>query len=215
MNRIYKFDEFTNEEIGWKTALAGVALASTLTLGGCDSHKGFANLNKIEQIGNQSFKLYDLNAEGQHFDLTIKDNFMVAYHSYTETSGSGKDEHTETINVTNLFIPAGIKFIWYLDTYAGPKPFPGAHLIKMSDLEVDDDTPDYISYDTKGWFSSCPFNNIIVVKKNANVGGEEFKLTDNKLGYYTCKEINRDLYIITIKDLGGGNFGGAGASSSF
>lgn len=221
MNKIYKFEEFTNEELNLKTALAGAALASTLTIGSCDDHKGFAELNKTEIVGDQSFKKYDLNAAGNSFTLRIKDGFMTARHSFSESHGSGKHRHTTTTTVTNLIIPAEIfvktKFIWYQDKtfggcYASPKNFTGSHLIKKSDLEIYDDTPGYTLYKQKGFWGGA-FNYIIVVK-NYNKG-EEFKLSDSSLGTFTCDKINKYIYIFGVKNLGSGKMSGGGASGSF
>jgi len=217
--KVLKYEEFVDEKLNFKTAALGAMLGASVALGGCDTHKGFAELDKTEQIGNQTFKEYELCAEGQTFKLTVNDDFMVAYHSYSESHGSGKHRHTVTHQIYNLFIPSVVKFIWYYDktfggTYASPKPFKGAHLIKMSDLEVDDDTPNYTTYKIKGLFSSSPFKYIIVNKKNAKPEGEEFKLTDNNLGTYICEKINKNLYIISVNGLGGGKFGGGGSGKT-
>ena len=217
--KIIKYEEF-DEKLNFKTAALGAMLGASVALGGCETHKGFAKLDDTEQVGNQTFKEYEVCAEGQSFKLTIKDDFMVAYHSYSETHGSGKHKHTTTYNIYNLFIPAGVKFIWYYDktfggTYASSKPFTGAHLIKMSDLKVVDDTPNYTAYKVKGVFSSSPFRYIIVNKKNAKLKGEEFKFTDKQLGIYTCERIDKNLYIFGVKGLGEGQFGGSGAGGNF
>ena len=217
--KVLKYEEFVDEKLNLKTMALGAMLGAA-TLTGCDTHDGIAKLDNTEVIGNKKFKEYELFAKGQQFKLTINDNFIVSYHSYSESHGSGKHRYTQVYNIHNLFIPEGVKFIWYEaktfgGIFASPKPFPGAHLIKMSDLEVYKDTPNYTLYQIKGFFSSCEFNYIIVMKKDAKTEGEEFKFSDKQLGLYSCERINKNLYIFTVKSLGSGAFGGAGAGGSF
>jgi hypothetical protein len=219
MKKVLKYEEFVDEKLNLKTAALGAMLGAS-TLIGCDTHDGIAKLDNTEVIGNQKFKEYELYAKGQQFKLTINGDFTVAYHSYSESHGSGKNRHTEVHNIHNLFIPEGVKFIWYESKtfggiFASPKPFPGAHLIKMSELEIYEDTPNYTLYNKKGFLSSCAFDYIVVMKKDAKIEGEEFNFSDKHLGIYSCEKINKNLYIFIVKSLGSGRFGGAGAGGSF
>lgn len=224
MNKVYKFDEFTNERIDLKTAIAVPVMAAGLAYGAYQyiSNNDVANLKKTEIIGKETFKEYKLGAAGHLFGLTIDQNFMVSHHTFTESHGSGKHRHTTTTSVTNLIIPsetfAKTKYIWYKSklfggTYASPKPFPDSHLIKVSDLKLYKDEPTYTLYKLKGIFGGA-FNYIIVNKDHKE--GEEFVVSDNKItATYICDRINKYIYIIGVKELGGGKMGGAGAGGSF
>ena len=219
---ITKYDDFTNEELK-KSHLMIPLIAGALAYGGYNAIKNIdiddkAKLNKTEILGKQQFKEYSLYAAGEEFDLTIMGDFIVSHHSYEETTGSDKDKHTETIEVTNLTMSHMVNYIWYKDktfgkTYASVKMFPGSHLIKMSDLKVYEQTPTYTVYTDDDFFTSCPFKYIIVNKNHTK--GEEFKLTDNNIGTFVCNRIDKNLYIFGVKSLGGGKMGGGGAGGTF
>jgi len=213
---IKNYSEFieSNEKLNWKGALIGAAMAGAVGYGAVEyvQNVGKANLDKVETIGDNNFKDYTLTTTDQVFDLRINDEVMVSSHSYT--SGSGKDE--TTISVTNIIVPNTVKKIWYHTTvfhgtYASSKEFPKSKKIEISELKKYKETDTYTIYRTKKFFS--PFDYLIVTKGNNK--GEEYKLTDSKLGTYVCDKINQRIYVLAIKSLGGGKVGGAGAGSEY
>jgi hypothetical protein len=221
MDNLSKYDEFVNEEISRKSLLA-TAVPIVLGAGAfayqqsC-THKGVADFDKVEVVSNTQFKQYDLFAKGESFNLTIKDDFIVSQHSYTTEEGTGENKHTETHSFTNLMIPSGTKFIWYKTktfggTYASPKQFEGSHLIKPSDLKLYKKLEGFSIYRVSGWFPT--FNYVIIITDPLKIEGEKYKLSDNNLGYYVCREINRDIYVFA-PSAGYGHFGGGGAGESF
>ena len=213
---IKSYNEFieSNEGLNWKKALIGTAVAGVMGYGAYDymQNVGKANLDKVETIGDLNFKDYTLTTPDQQFDLRINDEIIVSSHSYSE--GSDKDEHT--VSITNILMPDSVKEIWYNTTvfhgtYASSKEFPKSKKIELSSLKVYKETPTYTIYRSKKFIS--PFNYLIVVRGHKE--GEEYKLTDGSLGTYVCDRINKDIYILGLKSVGGGNMGGAGAGGEF
>lgn len=217
MNNVLKYDNFVNEKIGPKELAMAAGITLSSVLGGCYD-KGVAKIDKIQTVGKEEFKEYSLCAEDETFDLTLNQGFIVSQHSYETHHGSGKNRHTETHSFTNLMIPKGTKFIWYKtkffgNTIAGPKPFEKSHLIKMDELEIYKQTDAYIIYTVKRWNS--PFNYVIMIKDSKKLEGEEYKLSDSKLGNYICQKINKDIYIFSLTGLNKGQFGGGGSGGEF
>lgn len=204
-----EFSEF-NEGLNWKKALVGTAIAGAVGYGAYDyvQNVGKANLDKVETIGDTNFKDYTLTTTDNVFDLRINNEIIVSNHSYTE--GSDKDSHT--VSITNIIMPDSVKEFWYKNTvfhgtYASSKEFPKSTKIELNTLKIYKETPTYTIYRSKKFFS--PFNYLIVTKGHKE--GEEYKLTDCSLGTYVCDRINRDIYILSLKGMGSGNMGGAGA----
>jgi len=170
-----------------------------------------ANIQNVKTIGNEKFKQYSLYASGKSFRLNVgEDGIISAYW----TTKSGKS----TIHHTCVTLPDNkIKQFWY-DTrifdagvYASYKKFEGSTLIKLEDLDLIKSTPTYDIYSGK-FFSSIDH---IIVNKGYKEG-EEFKISDDKIGaYWTCGEIDYNVYIFGLKSLGKGDFEGGGAGSGF
>lgn len=212
MNNIKNYNDFIEERIDLRKAAIGTAVAGGLFLGYnyYNQNKGIANLEKTIKIEDEDFKKYSLITKYQIFELTINKSVVVSTHSYTV----GDDDDEKVITITNAIIPTDVKTIWYetkflKGTFASSEYFKGSKQINIDDLKIYKRTKTYTIY--SGGFL-CPFNYVIV--NNHHKEGDEYKLSDGSANY-VCDRYNDDIYIFSLKNLGGGGFGGSGSSSEF
>ncbi len=204
-----------NEEISFRNALVGGAIGAIGAAGiyGMIEDHDKANLHDTEVISSTPFKQYSLSADGEGFDLNISTDGIISA-SWDTREGSGKSSHTVTHNCVT--IPDGVSEIWY-DTkffesgvFATGKKFSGSTNVKLSDLDIYEETKTYIIYEGK-FLSSIDY---IIVNKG-HKDGEEFTVSDDNINKYICDDIGSDIYIFGVKSLGGGNFGGGGSGNKF
>jgi hypothetical protein len=207
--------EQLTEEVNWKKLATGAAMVGAIGLGTILSGPSdVASLEDTEVIAGKKFKQYSLSAAGESFDINESEDGIMSAEWETE-SGSGKDRTTTTHNCVT--IPnKNITDIWY-DTkmfngvFVSGKPFAGATHLKLSDLDISDETDTYIIYSGK-MFSDI---DDIVVNKN-HIEGEEFTISDDPLNAtYIVDEIEYNIYLFGVKTMGGGKTGGAGSGASY
>jgi hypothetical protein len=213
MKNIKNYKDFCNEEVNWKKALIGTAIAGAV---GASVYKtsqitDYAELGDTEIVDGVKFNQYEVYTNGETFDLNISEDGVISS-SWSEEKGSGKDERTVTY--CSITIPKDISVIWYEDKmdmensiFVSGNKINGGTRIDLSELSIVEETETYIIYESS-FFSSIDF---IVVNKG-HKSGEEFKV-EGSIGKYICDKIG-DTYLFGLKSLGGGSFGGAGTGAS-
>lgn len=204
------FNEFCNEEINWKKALIGTAIAGAVgaSVYRTSQINDYAELVDTEIISGKKFNQYQVYTNGETFDLNISEDGVISC-SWSEKNG----KHEKTYN--SITIPKDVSVIWYdnkidinNNVFASVDKINGGDRIDINKLSIVEETETYIIYETS-FFSSIDF---IVVDKG-HKSGEEFMI-QGEIGKFICDDIG-DTYIFGFKSLGGGSFGGGGSGSEY
>jgi hypothetical protein len=158
------------------------------------------------------FKKYDVYSNNNNFSTYISNDGVIStYHTYSKGSGdSERTIHRYIINLPNNTTEFYYDKKFFNIPMASLKEFDKSKKIEIKDLKVKEKTNEYTIY-YGGFLSTLDY---IIVNHAPILNGEEFKLDDN-IGIYYNYKINDDIYIIGTKGLGGGKFGGGGASSKW
>lgn len=211
MKNIKKYDEFCNEELNLKKALIGSAIAGVMGAGLYHTSQinKFAELEDTELVSNQKFNQYDVYVNGETFDLNISEDGVISAEWETR---SGKSSHTYRC----VTLPEGTSEYWVdveMDAengiFVSSKPINGGKKIRLQDLDIYDQTDTYIVY-YPGFSSSIDY----IILDKGHKEGEEFKI-EGKMGNWICDQIGSNIYIFSLKDLGGGSSGGGGANGNW
>jgi hypothetical protein len=213
--KIKNYRQF-NEEIS-KEKLQTLATAGLIGLGGYGAYQmyqkeGSGELVKEISIGDLNFKKYDIYVNGKYFESYISDDGVIStHHSYTKDSGD--DE--KTINRYLINLPPNTTEFYYDKKFfdvpmASLKEFKKSLKVELKDLKIKSKTEEYTIYYT-GFFSTLDY---IIVNHKPLSNSKELEL-EKRIGIYGSYKLNNDIYIISPKYIGGGKFGGGGASSNW
>ncbi len=214
MKNIKHYKQFNEGKT--KDILKGIAAAGVLTAGAYNiyditSKQGSGELKREINIDDIEFKKYDIYSNNMLFKSYLSsDGVISTYHTYSIVS-YGDDDDIKTIHRYLINLPPNTTEFYYDKKFfdipmASLNKFEKSRKVELKDLTVEKQTKEYTVY----YGGALSVIDYIIVNHTSLSKGEEFRLK-NSIGVYNSYRLNNDIYIIGIKSLGGGKFGGAGA----